>query len=263
MCVGKFQMSKTENHANCWACNTALEEGQIFCLKCEKWQNYRKHFSLSTTVLSLLIALIAVSSPILQKVASLYDPIKVQASFYSIGTERHPDAALKVVNQGKSTVIFTGTVFCDYQIRAEKIDDVTDFFQAEFRMSMEFEVPDAVDRSIKDFQVYKVPQRQIVLQKNRPALSDLDAWHMEEYEPVNIISVYHPDDVKYTWITDLGCTMSIAQNGEIREVKFSQSDNRLLWKVHLRSLVEDALIKPEWLRSSPLVNRPFVGYGGG
>ncbi|MEM9128421.1 MAG: hypothetical protein AAGA97_01710, partial [Pseudomonadota bacterium] len=89
-------MSDT-NKKKCWACQADLDAKQVFCLKCEKWQDFRRHFSFSTTVLSLIVAIIAVSAPILDHTFRFYDPLKVQASFSSIGSINEPEAILKVV----------------------------------------------------------------------------------------------------------------------------------------------------------------------
>ncbi|MCP4408657.1 MAG: hypothetical protein GY807_13000 [Gammaproteobacteria bacterium] len=45
----------------CWACRKPLGDGQVKCLECSSWQNWRRYMVFSASILSLLIALISVS----------------------------------------------------------------------------------------------------------------------------------------------------------------------------------------------------------
>ncbi len=47
--------------SSCWACMSQLEDQQKFCTECSHWQNWRHYLKFSTSVLSLLVALIAVA----------------------------------------------------------------------------------------------------------------------------------------------------------------------------------------------------------
>jgi len=44
----------------CWACDTSLRPNQKLCLECKSWQGIRSYLNVSSTLLSLLIALISV-----------------------------------------------------------------------------------------------------------------------------------------------------------------------------------------------------------
>lgn len=56
------QNLESSNEPKCWACRSRIESGQKYCTKCSNWQcGIRKHINITQTVLSLLIALIAVT----------------------------------------------------------------------------------------------------------------------------------------------------------------------------------------------------------
>jgi len=50
----------------CKICRKSIEMGAIKCTECGSFQNWRRHFSISTVVLSLLIALISVTTTAIQ-----------------------------------------------------------------------------------------------------------------------------------------------------------------------------------------------------
>lgn len=58
---------------NCWACLTPLKKHQKVCLKCNSWQNWRRHISISNTSVALLIALLSVVTLVGTKLLELYD----------------------------------------------------------------------------------------------------------------------------------------------------------------------------------------------
>lgn len=45
--------------STCWACTEPIKSGQVKCIKCSSWQNWRRILSDSNTTLALLVALTA------------------------------------------------------------------------------------------------------------------------------------------------------------------------------------------------------------
>ncbi len=77
----------------CWACASTLEaQAAVFCSKCNHYQNWRRFLTFSTTSLSLLVALIAVTGAVAPAIAGLFEtPAKLSVAIVDrgpIGTRR-------------------------------------------------------------------------------------------------------------------------------------------------------------------------------
>lgn len=71
----------------CKFCREALREGATRCPACGSFQNWRRHLTLSATVLSLLVALVSVSALALPVFVDAFEPrrsrVSVELSFWS------------------------------------------------------------------------------------------------------------------------------------------------------------------------------------
>lgn len=57
----------------CVVCGGAIRKGTNYCNTCKSYQDFRKHFGVSTTVLSILTALIAVLTPAIHAVTDFFN----------------------------------------------------------------------------------------------------------------------------------------------------------------------------------------------
>ncbi|WP_224825396.1 hypothetical protein [Cognatishimia sp. MH4019] len=97
----------------CWACQSELAENQKFCCECEHWQNWRRYFGFSTTVLSLLVALISVLgvvTPILMDVINKIDVPVVEVS--GSHSENYQAFSIQVENLSDKPVVFPSLLRC-------------------------------------------------------------------------------------------------------------------------------------------------------
>ncbi len=102
----------------CWACQANLKANQKYCHNCNQWQNFWRHIPLSIPILSLVIAAISVSIPLLDKLAGLYDPVQMNVSISFPDFDAIPkEAKLQIINQGKSPAIFFGKGRCEIFVR--------------------------------------------------------------------------------------------------------------------------------------------------
>ncbi|TPN02717.1 hypothetical protein FKO01_49615 [Mesorhizobium sp. B2-3-3] len=60
--------------SKCWACQSDLADGQIFCNECKNWQGWRKYFNISTLTFSLIIAFVSVLGAVGPEIKLLFFP---------------------------------------------------------------------------------------------------------------------------------------------------------------------------------------------
>lgn len=65
-------MNDADTERICWACRQSLTDKQIVCLKCNSWQNWRRHLNLSNTTLSLIVAILALASVLIQNAEEIW-----------------------------------------------------------------------------------------------------------------------------------------------------------------------------------------------
>ncbi len=96
------------NKIECIVCKEKIERGALKCIKCSSFQNWRRHFDFSALILSVLTALISVSTTaftVLHFVVSdrsdprfsilTFQPDKIEIESYNVGNRA---AILKHVN---------------------------------------------------------------------------------------------------------------------------------------------------------------------
>ncbi|MEO9515611.1 MAG: hypothetical protein ABJH45_07080 [Paracoccaceae bacterium] len=99
----------------CWACGTGLKERQRYCTNCSNWQGkFRRKLNLSNTVLSLLVALIAVIGTTAERVAQVFrgDP---EPSLYVFGELSNDwvQLDLKVENLNELDRVLPFVFYCE------------------------------------------------------------------------------------------------------------------------------------------------------
>ena len=90
----------------CIVCREDIQEGAIKCNKCGSYQNYRRYFTFSSTVLALLIALISVitwATPILKEAMA---PKDAKLDFYFIGPLPSGHIMVTVTNEGTQPAFY-------------------------------------------------------------------------------------------------------------------------------------------------------------
>ncbi|UES51175.1 hypothetical protein [Roseibium aggregatum] len=105
-----------------------MKPSQLFCNECNHWQNWRKIFGFSSTILSLLVALLGLSIPIMDRISALRQPFDATAN---IATETTFDGQqwrktyrLALLNEGKKPLFLTNLVSCRFstQTNGEPLD---------------------------------------------------------------------------------------------------------------------------------------------
>lgn len=102
---------------NCWACNTELSPGQRYCKECNHFQNWRRHFNFSTAVLSLLVAILSLSVPIIDRLSALYHPFEAVAnlaftSYENAAVANEFDVTVTIVNESEKPIFLTDRGSC-------------------------------------------------------------------------------------------------------------------------------------------------------
>jgi len=90
----------------CRVCKEEIQEDALKCTNCGSFQNYRRHFNFSSSVLALLIALISVitwATPILQEA---WKPKDAKLEFYFIGPLPSGHIMITVSNEGSQPAFF-------------------------------------------------------------------------------------------------------------------------------------------------------------
>ena len=98
-------MNEDLPETRCWACSEVLKVGQRYCKECRHWQNWRAYTTVSSTILSLIIALLAVLGAVAPRI---YDLFKQETAAYyvagkveaSSGAENAFEFAITVANVG-------------------------------------------------------------------------------------------------------------------------------------------------------------------
>lgn len=153
-------MTDTHNQAPpprlCWACQSEIKPKQIKCLECESWQNWRRALNLSNTTISLLIALVSVSTVFGSAYRNFFEKkieqIQVIGEYVDDST-----ITLKMRNIGNSPVIVGSRIDCSINFNRKNISPGDDqlflsyfavsndinYLDNEKNISMKFTFPDA------------------------------------------------------------------------------------------------------------------------
>src|SRR5258708_28682650 len=67
--------------SRCVTCREKIERGAKICIRCNQFQDWRRFFGLSSTILSLLVALVSVLSIAIPAVLNLRPPQKTTIFF--------------------------------------------------------------------------------------------------------------------------------------------------------------------------------------
>lgn len=105
----------------CWACKEELESDQKFCTNCNHWQNWRRYTVFSSTILSLLVALITVGGFLGPQIAALLVKPNLALNILGqtqLGTDETVEIAVLVENWGDYDVNFPRQIVCDTEYLA-------------------------------------------------------------------------------------------------------------------------------------------------
>lgn len=103
--------SKTEEATkkSCRTCGEPISSSASKCVHCQSWQDWRSMFATSTTVLSLLVALISVTTAALPTIVGLLTPKRSELSFSFQGVAG-PDDQLTLQFLGSNSGTKPGSV---------------------------------------------------------------------------------------------------------------------------------------------------------
>ena len=90
----------------CRSCKEEIKDGAIRCVHCDSYQDYRRYFRMSSSVLALLIALISVvtlATPVLEEALK---PDDAKLDFYFIGPMPSGHIMITVTNKGSEPAFF-------------------------------------------------------------------------------------------------------------------------------------------------------------
>lgn len=103
----------------CWACREDLSEGQVICLKCNSWQNWQRYMNLSSSTLSLLVALVSVSTVLagvgIDQYRRVFPVEEVHVSGYFDTVTR--EMSLNVFNYGDVAANMASNVNCVFGLK--------------------------------------------------------------------------------------------------------------------------------------------------
>lgn len=91
---------------NCRVCKEEIMDGASRCIHCGSYQDYRRYFKISSSVLALLIALISVitwATPVLKDALK---PTDAKLEFYFIGPMPSGHIMITVTNKGTEPAFF-------------------------------------------------------------------------------------------------------------------------------------------------------------
>lgn len=88
----------------CHNCKSPLNAGAVYCLHCESYQNWRRHLSLSSSVLALLVALVTVTSASAPTVVGALRRQYSQVELSLLDYDR-PSFTILAVNQGNRRAV--------------------------------------------------------------------------------------------------------------------------------------------------------------
>ena len=118
----------------CWACSAELRETQQYCTECKSWQNYRKHLNLSSSILSLLIALISVLGVLGPTILNMFSKKDMVVSLVTIGDFY---AEMEVFDESSASSVIIDPIFCEYIVRLWNVDPLPGEIQEnEFRLQI-------------------------------------------------------------------------------------------------------------------------------
>ncbi len=140
-----------ESKKKCWACNSEIVVNQKFCPNCQKWQGYMKYLSISNTTLSLLVALIAVSTAFSEQIYYLLQPIRTSVEIIEKRNTEKP-ISLEVVNQSIDSIYFSGIVNCTFTI-----DYSPKKIQSNLKLSTQFQFLSSDNNPIVDkYKIFEI-----------------------------------------------------------------------------------------------------------
>ncbi len=117
----------------CWACAADLRPGQLICTECNQWQTKRRFFAFSNSILTLLVALIAVIGavipPLYVSYRSSFPTYKASVTgFIQASGEKSPEvgASIKLfaTSDGSKNFSLPETIEC--QLSFEKDGETKD-----------------------------------------------------------------------------------------------------------------------------------------
>lgn len=110
-------MPPMEEDKHCWACLQPIKSAQRYCLECKSWQNWRRHLNLSTSTLSLIVALLAVTSTLIPLLR-----VEASAAYLILSGEKSIGAskvklAIFAKNVGNLDTLLDTVIHCKSNLR--------------------------------------------------------------------------------------------------------------------------------------------------
>jgi hypothetical protein len=97
--VGAPKSESPQTVVRCVICCEQLQPGAKLCTRCNRYQDWRRFFGISSTVLTLLVALFAVLSSAVPVVVSLFTPARSDV-YWSLLEWKESKVKLLVANRG-------------------------------------------------------------------------------------------------------------------------------------------------------------------
>ncbi len=135
--------TENTNASACWACRAPIELAQKICTNCQSWQNWRRYLNLSTATLSLLVALISVSSVTFAFITSTLDRkfadliVSGRASGEIENNVYLPNLLFSVRNIGNASVMAEDNIHCygRLEVYDENLNDYRIVLLPQFRLT--------------------------------------------------------------------------------------------------------------------------------
>ena len=219
---------------HCWACGSFLKVNQKFCTECNHWQTWRRHLTFSTTILSLLVALIAVTPAFLDAVLAFHDPLKVDISIANVGSNKDPAATIQVVNQGSSEIVTTGELSCLFHLYFKVRGEEHQVATLGLRGFITFSEPE--HRVIRTYSDYPLPA------KFRTFDVDTTFGGHSEMDILRFFQMHHDETDMFASHPGLGeedtCELKLSHDGEIKTKQFIVEEPFLITQVLLNDMIE-------------------------
>ncbi|MBO9424705.1 zinc ribbon domain-containing protein [Labrenzia sp. R4_1] len=215
---------KRPPRTNCWACGSEIKPNQKYCTKCDHWQTWRRHFNFSTAILSLLVAIMGLSIPILDRVSNFYTPLKASGVLTSLDGSKN----LAIYNGSQHPLSLTDSGSCRLRVPSKEPKTLADYFKpTEQTVRWVFSTnPELIDPNKSRWLDVAFSIANVTWLKSHRLLDDSPELALpmteDDYEPPSEEAAFSMMLIGLPF-SDLACEMTVFYQGELRTIELKDN----------------------------------------